>query len=162
MERDLAVIRSEYRFVRNSDDEADEDIDPATRRFEEALFREYAIADVSRYQEHLLGLRWRTKDEVRSGKGLHICGDRKCDERNSLVTLEVPFAYVEHGEKRRALVKVVLCQEHAEHLRLAKKISVKREDGDLEAEARPEKKKKKKKKKKKEGKRMSKRERESD
>jgi protein FRA10AC1 len=150
--RDMAVIRSEYRFLRDSDD--DDNIDPATKRFEEALFREYAIADVSRYREHLLGLRWRTADEVKSRKGVDICGARDCLQRNQLVTLEVPFAYVEHGERRRALVKVVLCDQHAEHLRLAKKIPEPDEHRD-------EKEKKKKKKKSKEKKaKKKKRERE--
>jgi protein FRA10AC1 len=66
-------------------------------------------------------LRWRTEDEVLSGAGETTCGNTRCSHhvstrfqneggnRVSLSTLELPFAYLEHGESKSALVKVVLC-----------------------------------------------------
>jgi hypothetical protein len=72
-------------------------------------------------------LRWRTESEVISGAGETTCGNTRCslhhhhgrhhaDEdgeeeqrRRTMKTLELPFAYVERGEDKRALVKVVLC-----------------------------------------------------
>jgi hypothetical protein len=66
-------------------------------------------------------LRWRTEDEVLSGAGETTCGNTRCSHhvstrfqneggsRVSLTTLELPFAYLEHGESKSALVKVVLC-----------------------------------------------------
>ncbi|KIK55178.1 hypothetical protein GYMLUDRAFT_137775, partial [Collybiopsis luxurians FD-317 M1] len=67
-------------------------------------------------------LRWRTEDEVLSGTGETTCGNTRCKHSNrsstrsegkkaALTTLELPFAYVEHGESKAALVKVVLCEK---------------------------------------------------
>ena len=113
---DLALIRKEYRFIRDDSD----DIDAATKRYEENLFREFVICDLSRYKEKLLGLRWRTAAEVKAGKGVKVCGSKRCDERNGLLTLEVPFAYREGGESKQALVKAVLCELHADQLKFTK------------------------------------------
>lgn len=44
--------------------------------------------------------------------GQFECGAKKCMERDGLRSWEVNFAYVEHGEKKNALVKLrkfVLC-----------------------------------------------------
>lgn len=38
------------------------------------LFKEYAIADLTRYKEGRVGLRWRTQREVVSGRGQFSCG----------------------------------------------------------------------------------------
>lgn len=65
-------------------------------------------------------LRWRTEEEVISGAGETTCGNTRCsrhfprnidpdDPRSSLTTLELPFSYMEDGEGKFALVKVVLC-----------------------------------------------------
>ena len=50
-----------------------------------------------------------------SGAGENTCGNTRCkhhtdqDTAVQLSTLELPFAYEEHGEHKSALVKVVLC-----------------------------------------------------
>lgn len=50
-----------------------------------------------------------------SGAGENTCGNTRCKHHTSedaaiqLTTLELPFAYEEHGEHKSALVKVVLC-----------------------------------------------------
>merc|ERR1711874_586791 len=75
------------------------------------LFKEYCIADVSRYKENKIGLRWRTQPEVVSGKGQFVCGAKKCEEKKHLRTWEVNFGYIEHGQKRNALIKARLCFE---------------------------------------------------
>jgi protein FRA10AC1 len=52
---------------------------------------------------------------VLSGAGENTCGNSRCkhhdnrDEAVRLNTLELPFAYEEHGKHKSALVKVVLC-----------------------------------------------------
>ena len=68
-------------------------------------------------------LRWRTEGEVLSGAGETTCGNSRCRHHappdhepdstpsTSLKTLELPFAYEEHGEMKSALVKVVLCDK---------------------------------------------------
>ena len=43
-------------------------------RYYSKLFREYAIADLSRHAEGRLGLRWRTQAEVVAGRGQFTCG----------------------------------------------------------------------------------------
>lgn len=47
---------------------------PVSPRCRSELFREYAIADLSRYREGKVGLRWRTQCEVVSGRGQFVCG----------------------------------------------------------------------------------------
>eukprot|EP00882_Tetradesmus_deserticola_P028362 GHRQ01031593.1.p1 GENE.GHRQ01031593.1~~GHRQ01031593.1.p1 ORF type:complete len:203 (+),score=86.37 GHRQ01031593.1:320-928(+) len=54
-------------------------------------------------------MRWRTKQEVVSGKGQFTCGARGCSEAAGLCSYEVNFAYVEAGQPRQALVKLRLC-----------------------------------------------------
>ncbi|KAG9050585.1 hypothetical protein FS842_011348 [Serendipita sp. 407] len=79
-------------------------------------------------------LRWRTEAEVVSGAGESTCGNTRCKhhdpekdkkllfhtqpsssrrnkESPNLNTLELPFGYVEDGQLKSALVKVVLCDK---------------------------------------------------
>jgi len=39
-------------------------------------------------------------------EGQFECGAKRCSERDGLRSWEVNFAYVEHGEKKNALVKI--------------------------------------------------------
>ena len=74
-------------------------------------------------------LRWRSEEEVLSGAGEETCGNTRCTHHElsrslplpPLQTIELPFAYEEHGEQKFALVKVVLCE------RCLKKLMWKRE-----------------------------------
>jgi len=119
-QNDLAVLKSKFQFIR--DDEADAtqgETDWQVRmsaRYYRQLFREYALADLSRYKEGKIGLRWRTEPEVVAGKGQFSCGNKRCDERVGLRSYELLFAYVEHGERKRCLVKVRACSSCAEKL----------------------------------------------
>lgn len=61
-------------------------------------------------------MRWRTKDEVVTGKGQFQCGSRKCEQRENLRTWEVNFAYYEQREHKNALVKLRLCPIHSDQL----------------------------------------------
>eukprot|EP01117_Protostelium_nocturnum_P006242 TRINITY_DN2253_c0_g1_i5.p1 TRINITY_DN2253_c0_g1~~TRINITY_DN2253_c0_g1_i5.p1 ORF type:complete len:111 (+),score=30.81 TRINITY_DN2253_c0_g1_i5:88-420(+) len=79
------------------------------KKYYDKLFKEFCLADLSRFREGKVGLRWRTKAEVLSGKGQLICGNKICSSEDSLESLEVNFAYKEDGERKNALVKVVLC-----------------------------------------------------
>ncbi|XP_060260611.1 uncharacterized protein LOC101105041 isoform X3 [Ovis aries] len=81
------------------------------KKYYDKLFKEYCIADLSRYKENKFGFRWRVEKEVISGKGQFCCGNKCCDEKEGLKSWEVNFGYTEHGEKRNALVKLRLCQE---------------------------------------------------
>lgn len=117
---DWDAMRSAHRFLRTDDDD-----DRMKRNGEERwktkmakayydkLFKEYAIADLSRYRSGEIGLRWRTKREVISGKGEFVCAARRCDERHGLQSFEVNFGYKEDGVKKNALVKVRVCYDCA-------------------------------------------------
>lgn len=80
-------------------------------KYHEHLFKEFALADLS--VPGRIGLRWRTREEVLSGRGERTCGNKRCRnnryDMDDLVTLEVPFSYEEHGERKKELVKLRLC-----------------------------------------------------
>ncbi|PBC29825.1 hypothetical protein APICC_06439 [Apis cerana cerana] len=58
-----------------------------------------------------VALRWRTEKEVIIGKGQFECGNKKCKNKEQLKSWEVNFGYIEHGQKKNALVKLRLCPE---------------------------------------------------
>ena len=86
------------------------------KKYYDKLFKEYAIADLSRYEEGAIGLRWRTEREVVSGKGQFSCGAKRCEQFNDLESYEVDFSYREAGEKKQALVKLRVCGACARRL----------------------------------------------
>ncbi|KAI6180509.1 Protein FRA10AC1 [Aphelenchoides besseyi] len=81
------------------------------KRYYDKLFKEYCIADLTHFQKNRIGMRWRTEEEVKKGKGQFECGSKHCNVRKKLTTWEVNFSYVEHGEHKNALVKLRLCKE---------------------------------------------------
>lgn len=113
----LSPALQSYRFIRRPEDDA-----PGTwetrlaSRYYARLFREYAVADLSRYSEQKVGLRWRTEAEVAAGKGQFTCGARGCASRDGLASYELLFRYAEAGEAKSALVKVRLCRPCAAKL----------------------------------------------
>nr|GMD65299.1 protein FRA10AC1 [Ipomoea batatas] len=86
------------------------------KRYYDKLFKEYCIADMTHYKSGKIGLRWRTEKEVISGKGQFICGNKHCNKKDGLASYEVNFSYVEAGENKQALVKLVTCERCAEKL----------------------------------------------
>mmetsp|Transcript_3477 Transcript_3477/g.7596 ORF Transcript_3477/g.7596 Transcript_3477/m.7596 type:complete len:231 (+) Transcript_3477:180-872(+) len=80
-------------------------------KYHEHLFKEFALADLS--VPGKIGLRWRTREEVVNGRGEKTCGNKRCTNNSNnvdeLVTLEVPFSYQEHGERKKELVKLNVC-----------------------------------------------------
>ncbi|XP_011193799.1 protein FRA10AC1 homolog [Zeugodacus cucurbitae] len=116
---DIDIIKEHHRFLWDDneipDDENSWEVRLA-RRYYNKLFKEYCIADLTRHKENKVALRWRTKDEVVTGKGQFQCGSRKCEEKDNLRSWEVNFAYQEQGEHKNALVKLRLCPTHSEQL----------------------------------------------
>jgi len=51
-------------------------------------------------------LRWRTEKEVIVGKGQFECSSKTCKEKDNLRSWEINFGYIEHDEKKNALVKL--------------------------------------------------------
>nr|XP_015201888.1 PREDICTED: protein FRA10AC1 [Lepisosteus oculatus] len=109
---DVDVLRENHRFLWREEDEEDMTWEKElAKKYYDKLFKEYCIADLSRYKENKFGFRWRVETEVISGKGQFFCGNKRCEKKEGLKSWEVNFAYVEHGEKRNALVKLRLCPE---------------------------------------------------
>ncbi|KAF8734010.1 Folate-sensitive fragile site protein Fra10Ac1, partial [Rhizoctonia solani] len=111
-----------HKFLRDDDDKELEQLSPEERiavKYYRGLFKEFAVVDLKHYKSGQFALRWRTEAEVISGLGQFTCGNTRCayhradDDRPvpqpKLITLELPFGYLEDGEAKSALVKVVLC-----------------------------------------------------
>lgn len=125
----------ENRFLRDDDDKELEELSPEDRiavKYYRGLFKEFALVDLKHYKSGQVrphpfpsdllltrtqfALRWRTEPEVLSGLGQFTCGNTRCAYHQAeddmpvpqpkLVTLELPFGYVEEGEAKQALVKV--------------------------------------------------------
>lgn len=107
---DYDVIEEEHRFIWDERDQAvmtwEKEL---SRSYYDKLFKEYSVADLSRYREGKIALRWRTEQEVFQGLGQFTCGNLGCGARGPLQSWRVNFAYVERGERRSALVKLRLC-----------------------------------------------------
>uniref|UniRef100_A0A2M3ZBD6 Protein FRA10AC1 n=1 Tax=Anopheles braziliensis TaxID=58242 RepID=A0A2M3ZBD6_9DIPT len=123
---DHDVVRENHRFLWHSDP-VDTWEKQLAKKYYDKLIKEYCIADLSRYKENKVALRWRIEKEVVSGKGQFRCGNRNCEEQNELRSWEVNFGYLEHGEKKNALVKLRLCPKCSDKLNYhSKKREVKR------------------------------------
>jgi hypothetical protein len=125
---DLEALVRHHRFVR--DDAEDTRLLASSwearlaRKYYDRLFKEFALADLTRYRSGHIGLRWRLESEVISGKGHSVCGALDCPEANELGTFELPFKYSEQGAERMELVKVRLCPRCSERAEVAGRVSV--------------------------------------
>jgi hypothetical protein len=94
--QDLEALEAHHEFIR--DDHKDrQQLNTSwemrmARKFYNKLFKEFALVDLSRYQEGKMGLRWRTEAEVASGQGQHTCGGLLCPgTSSSLHSYEVTY-----------------------------------------------------------------------
>lgn len=111
---DADVLREAHRFLRSDSDNDDSTYEKRlARRYYDMLFKEFCLADLSKFRKSRIGLRWRTEAEVFAGKGQFVCANVECNSVNSLKSYEVEFRYVEAGEDKVALVKVRVCNECA-------------------------------------------------
>lgn len=112
-------------------------------KYYNSLFREFAIANLKHYKSGQIALRWRTEAEVLAGVGHLTCASLRCPHHAPLPALaaafeddpeseaplveaaldeyEVPFGYVEEGERKECLVKVVLCGEDGRRLMVGRR-----------------------------------------
>ncbi|KAJ7158425.1 folate-sensitive fragile site protein Fra10Ac1-domain-containing protein [Mycena filopes] len=117
---EFEILKDSHKFLREEDDKGqqlswDEQL---ASKYYDSLFREYAVCDLKHYKSGNFSLRWRTEAEVLAGAGETTCGNTRCEHHDTrgrrpppLTTLELPFAYIEHGEEKSALVKAVLCKK---------------------------------------------------
>lgn len=109
---DLDVVRENHRFLWDDEDESSLSWEKRlAKKYWDKLFKEYCIADLSRYKENKIGMRWRVEKEVVDGKGQFTCGNKRCSECEGLRSWEVNFGYIEQGEKKNALIKLRLCPD---------------------------------------------------
>lgn len=111
------ILNREFEFIREQEPKSwDEKLAMAHYL---SLYKEYCLCDLSRYMEHKVALRWRTKREVVQEKGTIICANIKCRNKSSS-SWEMPFRYEEKGESKTALVKVRVCEECERKLEICK------------------------------------------
>jgi protein FRA10AC1 len=103
---DHAALQARYTFLPSEEAPASWQ-ERMVQRYHSGLYKEFALADLSRPGQ--LGLRWRTKQEVVDGRGELGCGNLQCRSSEKLVTMEVPFSYTENGAAKKELVKLRLC-----------------------------------------------------
>lgn len=79
---DMAELRRHYKFVptvaEGSSRENSTWQERMVQHYHQHLYKEYVLADLKFVEEEKLGLRWRTKQEVASGKGSSSCGNKHC------------------------------------------------------------------------------------
>ena len=119
---DFTVVKENHKFLWESEKTQSWE-ERIAKRYYDKLFKEYCIADLSKYESQKIALRWRIESEVRKGKGQFICGSKACSETLLLCSWEVNFAYVEQNEKKNALVKVRLCPDCSIKLNMVKKVN---------------------------------------
>ena len=135
---DYDILQENHKFIREpeDDDMSNWEVRMAVKYYSK-LFKEYCIADMSRYKTGQIGLRWRTQKEVFSGDGQFRCGNQACKDANDLKSYEMNFVYKEHGEMKEALVKLRLCPQCGVKLNYKK---LKERERELKREAKVERK----------------------
>ncbi|KAI6042890.1 folate-sensitive fragile site protein Fra10Ac1-domain-containing protein [Pisolithus marmoratus] len=118
------LLKASHKFLRDDAEQAGSSSnasssswnDQLAKKYYDTLYREFALCNLKHYKSGNFALRWRTENEVVDATGETTCANMRCEyhrpHSNSLpplTTLELPFAYEEHGELKQALVKVVLC-----------------------------------------------------
>eukprot|EP00250_Pteridium_aquilinum_P002644 c12867_g1_i1 orf=635-1099(-) len=89
---DQDTLRETYRFIRTEEDDLDSSWEQRlAKRYYDKLFKEYCIADMARYKDGKIGMRWRAEKEVISGKGQFVCGSKNCDAKDNLSSYEACF-----------------------------------------------------------------------
>ncbi|PPQ64591.1 hypothetical protein CVT26_001989 [Gymnopilus dilepis] len=117
---EFEILKASHRFLREDEEKPNTWNEQLAEKYYSSLYREFAVCDLKHYKSGNFALRWRTEEEVLDGSGEMTCGNTRCEyhfpsrfrneeDKPALTTLELPFAYIEHGESKSALVKVVLC-----------------------------------------------------
>ena len=118
---DMDVLQENHRFLWAEEDQDETWEKRMAKKYYDKLYKEYSISDLRYYKHGKIAMRWRTEKEVIDGKGQFICGEKSCKETECLRTWEVNFAYVEHKERKNALVKLRLCLDCSNKLNYKKK-----------------------------------------
>uniref|UniRef100_A0A061QZX0 Protein FRA10AC1 n=1 Tax=Tetraselmis sp. GSL018 TaxID=582737 RepID=A0A061QZX0_9CHLO len=133
---DWDVVRENHKFLWEDDFDVGNSWEAKlAKKYYDKLFKEYCLANLTRYKEGKIGLRWRTEKEVLAGKGQFSCGNKHCSGQQGLASFEVNFGYKEGGERKQALVKLRVCPDCAAKLSYSYSGSLKRAAGQAEADS---------------------------
>eukprot|EP00040_Diaphanoeca_grandis_P011756 m.60288 g.60288 ORF g.60288 m.60288 type:complete len:289 (+) comp22821_c0_seq3:632-1498(+) len=114
---DYDILADEHRFVWTAQDESDMTWEKQqAHKYYNKLFKEYCLADLSKYKDNKIALRWRVEREVLEGKGHFSCGNLMCSRPQQLTSWEVKFTYSERGTVKSTLVKLRLCPKCSKKL----------------------------------------------
>ncbi|RKO91850.1 folate-sensitive fragile site protein Fra10Ac1, partial [Blyttiomyces helicus] len=70
MKTELDVLREHHRFLRSDEDDSDTSWEArVAKKYYDKLFREYTLAEMSRFKEGRIAMRWRSQRELVDGKG---------------------------------------------------------------------------------------------
>eukprot|EP01129_Flabellula_baltica_P010477 TRINITY_DN4434_c0_g1_i1.p1 TRINITY_DN4434_c0_g1~~TRINITY_DN4434_c0_g1_i1.p1 ORF type:complete len:208 (+),score=45.09 TRINITY_DN4434_c0_g1_i1:56-679(+) len=108
---DYDILKHNYRFIeQDASSDCDDDYGRNfAKEYYDNLVKTFCVADLSRYREGKVGMRWRTHSEVVDGKGQFVCGAIRCEEKDQLRSMEVSFKYREDHQTKQALVKLRVC-----------------------------------------------------
>ena len=121
---DYSVLAEEHKFLWEPGDHAQTWEKKLAKAYYDKLFKEYAIADLSKYKKNKVAMRWRIEKEVYEGKGQFSCGNKDCSKNEALTSWEVNFSYYEQSEQKNALVKLRLCPKCSKKLNYHKKSKI--------------------------------------
>lgn len=75
---DVAALEEHYQFVPEQGGAAESWQERMVQRYHAHLYKDYVLADLTRSPQKQIGLRWRTRPEVESGRGSRTCGNKHC------------------------------------------------------------------------------------
>ena len=115
-----SILKEKFSFLESSKESvnaAESKEDKFLQEYNNKLYREFCICDLSLYKKGKIGLRWCFESDILKGKGYTICGNISCERTKHLKPFEVNMKYKEHNETKNALVKVYLCRNCGKKLK---------------------------------------------
>ena len=115
-----SILKEKFSFLESSKESvnaAESKEDKFLQEYNNKLYREFCICDLSLYKKGKIGLRWCFESDILKGKGYTICGNISCERTKHLKPFEVNMKYKEHNETKNALVKVYLCRHCGKKLK---------------------------------------------
>ena len=116
----FSILKEKFSFLESSKESvnaAESKEDKFLQEYNNKLYREFCICDLSLYKKGKIGLRWCFESDILKGKGYTICGNISCERTKHLKPFEVNMKYKEHNETKNALVKVYLCRHCGKKLK---------------------------------------------
>ena len=115
-----SILKEKFSVLESSKESvnaAESKEDKFLQEYNNKLYREFCICDLSLYKKGKIGLRWCFESDILKGKGYTICGNISCERTKHLKPFEVNMKYKEHNETKNALVKVYLCRHCGKKLK---------------------------------------------